>query len=264
MLIPVYAEAGPLRSALDSLLDSHLPARICTLVIDDGSDPAIELDPVRYAPLGLQLVRLPQNRGIVTALNRGLQLARQLGAAYLARLDAGDTVHPERLRKQLAYLESHPDVGIVASDVSFVDEGGRPIFRFEAPRTDEQARRRMHVNCCLIHPSVMLRMSTLDAAGGAYSARYPAAEDYELFFRLLSRSRAASIAEPLTTSVISAAGITAARRRAQLLSRLRLQLRFFAPGRAHSYGGLVLTLLFFLLPYRLLVQAKRIVHVSRY
>jgi glycosyltransferase involved in cell wall biosynthesis len=264
VLIPVYGPLAPLHLTLESLLAARLPARLCTLVVDDGSAPPLKIDTVRYAPLGVRLVRLPMNQGIVAALNRGLELAREVGAAYVARLDAGDTVEPERLTKQLAFLENHADVGIVASDVTFVDERGQRLFRFEAPRTDEETRRRMRINCCLIHPSVMLRMSTLELAGGAYSADYPAAEDYELFLRLLSRSGAASIAESLTTAVASPTGISRARRRRQLVSRLRLQLRYFNPTEARSYAGIVLTLLFFVLPAPFLATLKRLSGISRY
>jgi hypothetical protein len=109
----------------------------------------------------------------------------------------------------------------------------------------------------------MLRMSVLDEVG-PYSTRYPAAEDYELFFRLLGRAHAASIAEPLTTSVVSRDGITVAKRRMQLASRLRIQWRYFDPGRPESYAGIALTLLFFVLPYRLLGFLKRVAGRSRY
>ena len=261
VLIPVYNHPQALRATLDSLLAAELPPRLVTLVVDDGSEPPIALDAARYARLGLRLERLPKNPGIVGALNRGLELAREVKADYVARLDAGDTAHPQRLVKQLARLEEEPGLGIVASDVSFVDEGGHERFRFESPRTDTEARRRMHVNCCLIHPSVMLRLGALE---GSYSADYPAAEDYELFLRMLERSRAASLPEVLTTSVISARGISHARRRAQLRSRLRLQWRIFDALRPESYAGLALTLLFFVLPAGVVARLKAAAGSSRY
>lgn len=263
VLIPVYDGIEALRPTLDSLLQARLPAGLRTLIVDDGSEPPIALEPGRYDRLGVQLARLPRNQGIVAALNRGLELARELGAAYVARLDAGDTIHPQRLEKQLAFLEAHPDVGIVSSDVLFVDPGGRPLFRFEAPRTDAEARRRMHINCCLLHASVMLRMSVLEEAG-AYSAQYPAAEDYDLFLRMLQRSRAAAIDEPLTTAIAAPGGITIRRRRAQLLSRLRLQWRHFDAGCVASYLGIAATLAFFVVPYSLVSGLKRLIGTSRY
>jgi glycosyltransferase involved in cell wall biosynthesis len=264
VLIPVYGNAKRLRATLDSLLETRGAIGFTTVVVDDGSEPPIALDAARYERLGLRLARLPRNQGIVSALNHGLGLARQLGARYVARLDAGDTAHPDRLAKQLAFLEANPDVGIVGSDVLFVDGQGREMFRFEAPRSDAQARRRMHINCSLIHPSVMLRASILDEVGGEYSAHFPAAEDYELFMRILQRSRAGAIPEPLTTSMVSSDGISLARRRAQLRSRLRLQRRFFDARRPESYFGVALTLLFFITPPALVAVAKRATGMTRY
>lgn len=261
VLIPVYGKAEALTPTLESIQRARLPPGTVTLVVDDGSEPALQIAPGRYPRLGLRVARLPRNSGIVAALNFGLGLVREMGATYVARLDAGDTIDPARLEKQLAYLEAHPEAGIVGSDVRFVDEQGRLLFRFESPRTDEEARKRMHVNCSLIHPSVMLRLSALD---GAYSHDYPAAEDYELFLRILERSRAASIPEPLTTSVVTARGISLVRRRAQLRSRLRLQWRYFDPARPESYAGLALTLLFFVLPSRLLAALKGAAGATRY
>ena len=263
VLIPVHGDARQLEVTLGSLLAATLPARLCTLIVDDGSEPPLALDAARYAPLGLELIRSPRNEGIARALNRGLERARGLGAGYVARLDALDTVDPERLMKQLAYLEAHPDAGLVASDVLFIGEDGKPQFRFEAPRTDAQVRRRMPISCCLIHPSVMMRMRALETAGG-YSTEYAAAEDYELFFRLLGHASAAALPEALTTAVTSRAGISATRRRAQLRSKLRVQWRYFDPARPQSYLGVTLTLLLFIVPSPLLGFLKRVAGVTRY
>ncbi len=233
-----------------------------TIVVDDGSEPPIGIE--RAEPrLNLCLLRLERHAGIVAALNRGLEQARHFGARYVARLDAGDTVAPERLARQLGCLEADPGVGIVASDALFVDESGAALFRFEAPRTDAEVRRRMHVNSCLPHPTVMLRMSVLERTG-FYSTAFPAAEDYELFSRVLACSRAACIPEALTTKSVSRSGISASRRREQLRSRLRVQARYFDWGAAASYYGLALTLLLFLVPARLLAAMKRRAGAVRY
>jgi glycosyltransferase involved in cell wall biosynthesis len=265
VLIPVYGSAATLRPTLESLRGAQRPARFATLVIDDGSEPPLapELAPQaeRYAPLGLRIERLPRNQGIVAALNRGLALARAMGADYVARLDAGDTVAPQRFVRQLRLLEAQPDLGVVGSDLDFVDEAGRPLFRFTGPRSDAETRRRMHVNTCLPHTSVMLRLSALD---GEYSYDYPAAEDYELFWRILGRARGLCIAEPLTTTVATAGGISLARRRSQLRSRLRLQWKHFDPARPESYLGIAMTLLFFLVPAGMVTALKNAVGTSRY
>jgi glycosyltransferase involved in cell wall biosynthesis len=265
VLIPVYGAAEALLPTLESLLAARRPPRFATLVVDDGSEPPLApqlaAHAARYAALGLRVERLARNQGIVAALNRGLELAREMSATYIARLDCGDTVAPERFVRQLACLEGEPGLGIVSSDLLFVDERGRRLFLLSAPRSDAEARRRMHINSCLPHAGAMLRLSALE---GAYSADYPAAEDYELFWRILGRWRALCIPEPLTTTVLTAQGISRVRRRSQLRSRLRLQWRHFDAARPESYLGIALTLLFFLLPVGLVTALKSAVGSSRY
>ena len=121
----------------------------------------------------------------------------------------------------------------------------------------------MRISSCLPHPTVMIRLRLLHEAE-PYSSAYPAAEDYELFWRLLGRTRAASIPEPLTTTSVSAAGISATRRRTQLWSKLRLQCHHFDPRKPESYVGVFVTLSFFLIPRRLIGGVKRLIGVSRY
>lgn len=263
VLIPVYLDQRGLETSLQSLLAAELPGRFCTLVVDDGSEPPVEIDQARYRRLGVRLERLPKNLGIVHALNRGLEVARAIGAEYLARLDAGDTVHRARFALQAEYLAKHPAVGLVGSDALFVDEADRTLFRFEAPRSDAEVRRRMHVNCCLLHPTIMIRTAALERAG-KYSTQYPAAEDYELFFRLLQHTQAAAIPEPLTVTLWRSRGISLRKRRTQLLSRLRIQSRYFEPRLWESYLGIALTVLFFATPAGLVTGLKRLAGYSRY
>ncbi|HET9404480.1 MAG TPA: glycosyltransferase [Burkholderiales bacterium] len=262
VLIPVYGGGEALRASLASLSLARLPERLCTLVVDDGSDPPIAEAPAHHPRLGLHVERLARHAGIEAALNRGLEIGRELGADYIARLDAGDTIHPDRLVKQLEILQRDGDVGIVGTDAWFVDEQSRPIFRFETPRTDGQVRRRMHLGCCLLHPTVMIRRSAIEQAG-TYSPEYPAAEDYDLFFRLIGRTRAATVPEPLTTKVLARDSVSLTKRRTQLRSRLRVQRRHFDPGRWESYAGVALTLSLFLIPNRLVIAIKRLAGISR-
>jgi len=258
VLIPVFNDPAGITRSLDSLLAAERPADMTTLVVDDGSDPPVDIDSSRYRAVGLVTLRLQHNQGIEAALNAGLQWARANGCAYVARLDAGDRVSEARLSMQVDYLERHPEVGIVASDVNFVAENRQFLFVFRAPREDAGIRRQMHLNCCLLHPSVMMRRRVLDEIGD-YSTAYPAAEDYELFLRILQRAKAACLPLPLVTVTYSAGGISSRRRRRQLASRLRLQAKHFAPGVAESYLGVALTLLLLLIPSRLIVEAKRFV-----
>ena len=263
VVIPVYQDLDGATASLRSLQSATWPTPGVVILVDDGSDPPLGIVPVQWLPLNVRVERLEPNEVIAAALNAGLRIARQLGVSFIARLDAGDTIDKERLSKQMAVMAADPNVGLVASDVDFVGEDGDLLFRFVAPQTDEGIRRRMHVNACLIHPAVMIRSIVLDQIGN-YSTEFPTAEDYDLFFRILAVSKAASIPEPLTRTVVTLGGISLKRRRTQLSSRLRIQARYFDAQRLSSFWGIAVTLLLFAIPTAVVRMLKRHLRVSRY
>lgn len=255
ILIPVYQDPAGVTASLHSLRCATWPAPGVVILVDDGSEPPLRVDPGQWSPMPIHVERLPRNAGIEAALNAGLQVARNLGVSYVARLDAGDTIAKLRLCKQFAALEAQREVGVVGSDVDFVGEDDILLFRFMAPQSDTEIRRGMHVNCCLLHPAVMIRMSVIDTVG-PYSTNYRAAEDYELFFRILGVSQALCIPESLTRKVVAKQSISITRRRIQLRSRLRVQIRYFDAGCLHSFLGVAMTLVLFAIPNRLLLALK--------
>ena len=127
-----------------------------------------------------------EEQGIVAALNLGIAAAQ---GRYIARMDADDICHPERLQLQAEYLDAHADVGLVASRVEF--SGDRQAQRGLALFVDwtndlltsaDIARSRF-VETPVIHPSVMFRRELVPLHGGYRSGDFP--EDYELWLRWL-------------------------------------------------------------------------------
>lgn len=263
ILIPVYQNPMGLERTLQSIANAELPAKIHTLVVDDGSQPPLNLDVTRFERVGLIIYRLENNQGIERALNKGLEIAEELDVAYVARLDAGDRADRNRFTKQLARLEQRPTLGIVGSDVMYIDVNGRGLFRYAAPQLDSEIRRRMHINSCLAHPAVMMRMSVLKEVG-KYSTAFPAAEDYDLFFRILEHHEAESLREPLTSKILEKNSISMKRRRTQLISRLRIQRKYFDTRLPESYLGVASTLLLLLIPNSLLMLARRVIKTTRH
>jgi glycosyltransferase involved in cell wall biosynthesis len=263
VLIPVFNDPIGLRASLDSIIAAKRPEGMLTIVVDDGSSQPVESTGPLDNEIGLVIVPLTENRGIERALNTGLEEAFRRGVGVIARLDAGDTISPDRFEQQLAVLEQNTEIGVVGSSAQYVDESGRLLFVFRAAKADAEIRRRMHINSCLIHPSTMIRMSVLKQIG-TYSTDFPAAEDYELFFRVLGVSQAHCIDAPLVRTVVSANGISSVRRRAQLMSRLRIQWKYFRASIPEAYAGLLITLALLVTPTGLVTFAKRIRGSSRY
>ena len=259
MLIPVYnGQAGLNRSCASLRADSSYDV----VIVDDGSNPAISaprgLDPARVT-----LLRLGKNQGITRALNHGLGWILQRGYKYVARLDAGDLVLPRRIERQLAFLESHPDHAIVGGQTRFVDMHGSETFRDQFPASDSLIRRAMHGRSCFIHPAVMLRNSALREMG-CYDERYPNAEDFELFWRLLTRWKGANLTELVVEYEVNPDGLSVAKRSQQVRSRIRILLKYFDLRVPESYVGLIKNLILLVIPYRWVRWLKRrYVHPNR-
>ena len=236
VLIPVFNDSGLLTSTLRSLRDQGVP--IVTVVVDDGSTPPLACD-ADSTGVEIVILRHDANRGI----------------AYIARLDNGDRCAPGRLVSQRDYLDAHRDVYLVGSAVEWRDDNGRVRFVRELPTAHDDIVRMMHHTTALIHPAVMFRTSVIDTVG-VYSTAYPAAEDYELFWRIARRHRVANLAETLLVTRFDPQGLSMRRRRQQLRSTLRIQLAYFRPGTWESWFGVAKTLGRFAIPYSWIVAIK--------
>lgn len=139
--------------------------------------------------------------GIAHALNTGLQHAQ---GRYIARMDADDISHPERLAKQVAYLDAHPEIGVLGTCTSFATtverSSGMQWFVYWqntilSPR-DHYVKR--FVDAPLAHPTVMFRHELL-AQHGNYNTG-PLPEDHELWLRWMAAGvRFAKLPEELLT-----------------------------------------------------------------
>lgn len=128
--------------------------------------------------------------GLVTALREAAGKAR---AAKIARMDADDIAHPDRLAAQSAFLDRHPDIAACGTGVRLFPRGelGSGYRRYEkwlnGLRTPEQIARDLFVECPIAHPTLMLRAADLETVGGYLHRGWP--EDYDLILRLHAAGR---------------------------------------------------------------------------
>jgi glycosyltransferase involved in cell wall biosynthesis len=137
-----------------------------------------------------------EDKGLAAALNRGISLAR---GHYIARQDHDDLADPSRLAKQVAFLDAHPEHGLVGTRAE-IWVGDTPSGRFhDHPTKNEILQFDLLFNNPFVHSSVMMRKSALDQVGGYTTdpARQPP-EDYELWSRIARHYRVANLAERLT------------------------------------------------------------------
>ncbi|QHL89100.1 glycosyltransferase [Nibribacter ruber] len=186
--MPVYNAHKFLRAALESILQQTFHDFEC-LIIDDGSTDDSVAIVQSYQDPRIRLYQNEQNVGISATLNKGIGLAT---APYIARMDADDVSHLERLQKQVDYLRMNPDCALVSAAVKVMDESGAFM------RVDDFKSEYFYYNltfiCWIYHPTVMYRKDAVQAVN-RYTALY--AEDFELFWQLSRRYRIHHLPEVL-------------------------------------------------------------------
>jgi glycosyltransferase involved in cell wall biosynthesis len=259
LLIPHHDDRAGLLSSIESIQELEA---VDVLIVDDGSlVETVELSAVEQVFSGtgrLHLLRLATNQGIEHALNVGLQWIVDQGYEFVARLDCGDRNRPGRIGLQQRFLDLHPEALLVGGAAVFVDLGGVPIFVARMPRTAQQISARLRFNSPFVHSTVMLRTAAV-ASVGFYPRDFPAAEDYAWFWRWASHGPLANLEAVLVEYEVDPNSISNSRSRAQLRSRIAIQVLHF-DGSPTACLGLGASLLRALLTPEIATRAKRLRH----
>ena len=190
VVMSVYNGRDFLPAALDSLLSQdHRDFEI--VAINDGSTDGSQDILQEYADHDERIRLLSQeNKGLIASLNRGLAESR---APLIARMDADDVSRPQRLRRQVAYLDAHPEVGVLGGVAAYVDSKGRPLGS-NWPRwtTPAVTAWQLQFGTVVCHPTVVMRRSVIDAVG-SYDSAALYAEDYDLWVRCLDHTVVANL-----------------------------------------------------------------------
>lgn len=193
--LSVHNNAAYLAEALDSILAQSFGDFELVIVNDGSSDasPAI-IDAYAARDARIRAVHRP-NSGLIASLNYILELAR---GEYVARMDGDDIALPERFARQVAFLDAHPDHGVVGTRVLRITETGEPKrgAAIDHPLSAESVTAALESGPLLCHPSVMMRRDLLRAVGG-YRPAYRHCEDYDLWLRLAERTRMANLPDRL-------------------------------------------------------------------
>lgn len=191
VLMPVYNGEPFLSEAIDSILGQSLQD-LELLVIDDGSTDRSGEIIESYAARDsrVRLLRNPCNQGLIRTLNQGITECR---GRYIARMDADDRCHPQRLKRQRDYLDAHPEVAVLGTQYRLIDERNRVLPQSARLPVDPVAVRwRMFFGCAVAHGTIMIRPETYRLLG-SYDESFVASEDYELWLRGDGRIKIANL-----------------------------------------------------------------------
>lgn len=197
-----YNQERYLKAAVDSVL-SQTYQNWELIVVDDGSTDRSKEILNCYEDERIHPYFLEQNRHICYATNYGY--ARVQGE-YLARLDSDDVWREEKLEKQVAFLQAHPEEQVVFTKLDLIDEDGEIINDkmpdlYELYNSRQKNRRDwvrffFYVGNSLIQSGMLMRTSLMKETGG-FNLAYMQAHDFDYFVRLIKKTGFAFIEDPL-------------------------------------------------------------------
>lgn len=185
VIMPIYNSEAFLEDAVASVMGQDY-ARLELVAVDDRSTDSSLSIVERLATSDRRIVVQPSetNAGGAAARNAGLRIAR---GSYFALLDSDDIAAPNRLSRQVEFLQAHPDVSVVGCGYRRIDENGDLLTSYVSPLAFDPRdvwhwqTERLHP--ALLDPSTMFRREAIEGIDG-YREQFPAAYDYDVWLRM--------------------------------------------------------------------------------
>jgi glycosyltransferase involved in cell wall biosynthesis len=123
ILLPVYNGAETLARAIHSIINqTYIDWQL--LILEDGSNDTTLFVAQSFNDTRIKIVNDGLHLGIVARLNQGIQISQ---SQYIARMDADDMAYPNRLEKQIAFLEANPNIDLVGTAMRVLDDTGQVL-----------------------------------------------------------------------------------------------------------------------------------------
>lgn len=183
VLMATYNDERYLQSALDSILNQTY-TDFELLVVNDGStDRTVDiLQHCAARDARIRVVNCEANGGLARALNIGLAQTR---AQFVARMDADDIALPQRLQRQMDYLQAHPEIDVLGTFSEDIDESGRRTGRIRRMPVGVRKNADLVWTNPVIHPTVVFRADKIKQLAG-YDETLRRRQDYDLWFRVVA------------------------------------------------------------------------------
>jgi hypothetical protein len=195
VLMPVYNGADYLAESIDTILGQTLQD-FEFLILNDGSKDGSQAILDGYAARDPRIRVVQQaNMGLAATLNKGMAMAR---GEFIARQDQDDLSAPERLEKQLAYMQAHPKCALLGTRANIWEDRTPTDRAHDHPELNTVLKLDLLFNNPFVHSSVMLRRQpVLDLGGYTTDRERQPPEDYELWARIGRAARVANLPERL-------------------------------------------------------------------
>lgn len=223
VVMTVYNGKKYIREAIDSILAQTFTAFEFIIVDDASTDETWTILNSVNDPR-LRLVRNNRNIGIYKSANNGLSLSK---GEYIARMDADDVSLPERLARQVDFLETHPEIGVLGTGVHLIDGSGCTSHTLQLPTQHGLLRWYLCFYNPIAHSTVMMRRKIIEQVGG-YSPYMVLAGDYDLWCRLSYVTRLSNLQDVLVSYRIHDANVTTIKASEQRHNSVRISCQMIS------------------------------------
>ena len=182
VIMAVYNEENYIEKAILSIEEQTIDD-IELIVCDDASSDEtyrilLELEK-KYS--NIILIRNKSNKGLAYSLNRCIEIAN---GEYLARMDADDVSLPERIEKQLLFLEKNTDYDLVGCQYVMIDNNNCKLYSHKLTIPTEKV---LPLDVPFAHPTIIIRSSSMKKLNGYLVSKHTLrCEDLEMWYRFFS------------------------------------------------------------------------------
>ena len=190
VIMSTYNNEETILDATNSILDQEYPY-FELLIVNDYSNDGTQKKLSPITDPRLKIINNNKNLGLTLSLNKAISLST---GRFIARQDADDISMPDRLKKQLAFMESHPEVAVLGTGRATLDKQGKVLSSYllqKKPQYTDLLKKN-----CFVHGSVMMRREVLEDLG-MYNEDFRYTQDYELWLRISKKYHMMNIQEPL-------------------------------------------------------------------
>lgn len=192
VLFPTYnTKEEYLREAIESVLNQTF-SDFEFIVLDDCSpDPNVEKVVKSYTDPRIRFYKNEQNMGISKTRNKLMSLAK---GDYLAICDHDDISIPTRFEKEIAFLDAHPETGVVGGQIRSICSGALSCYPL---RSADIKTAMLAQECVLMHPTCMIRKKVLLENNVCWDEKFSPCEDYKMWADLIDKTMFHNIDEIL-------------------------------------------------------------------
>lgn len=190
IILPFHNAENQLSDAIESMLCQTFDEFELILVDNNSNDSSFRIaSDFASKDSRVRIIEEPR-QGTVFALNAGISEAE---GEFIAQMDANDISFPSRLEKQAEYLDAHPDIGVVGTQIRHIPVSDDPDHQERVSQfiswsnriiTHEDISANRFIESPIIHQTVMFRRELIDLYGGYENGEFP--EDYELWLRWIA------------------------------------------------------------------------------